>query len=328
MAFHPDFDYVALEANTPQMPGAPSLPQARVGDPDTQPVYIVAAELAEQVAAACKLGPTKELARFKGAVLDRVTFQHPFLDRTILGVLATYVTADTGTGAVHTAPSHGADDFYTGQRYGLDPTSRVDAGGHIHVDPDSWHSPQPPAYDGLNVWKANPVIVAMLEERGALMGGAQLEHSYPHCWRCHHPVIFRATEQWFISLETPMKRADGSETTFRQLAIEEIDKVVWDPAWGKERITNMIATRPDWCISRQRIWGVPIAVFMCEGCGKPIIDAALNARSSTCSSARAPRRGTLSRSNPFCRLAPSARSAAAKRFAKKPTFSTSGSTPA
>ncbi len=126
------------------------------------------------------------------------------------------------------------------------------------------------------MWKANPVIVAMLEERGALMAGSQFEHSYPHCWRCHHPIIFRATEQWFISLETPMKRADGSETTFRQLAIDEIDKVVWDPAWGKERITNMIATRPDWCISRQRIWGVPIAVFMCEGCNQPIVNAELN----------------------------------------------------
>jgi isoleucyl-tRNA synthetase len=259
VAFHPDFDYVALEAESGE-------------------VYLVAAALAEQVAAACRLGHTRELAHFKGAVLDRVTFQHPFLERSILGVLATYVTADTGTGAVHTAPAHGADDFYTGQRYGLDPTCRVDAGGHIHVDPDSWHSAQPPAYDGLNVWKANPIIVAMLEERGALLGGGQLEHSYPHCWRCHHPVIFRATEQWFISLETPMKRADGSETTFRKVAIEEIDKVVWDPAWGKERITNMIATRPDWCISRQRIWGVPIAVFLCEGCNQPIIDSALNRR--------------------------------------------------
>jgi isoleucyl-tRNA synthetase len=276
VAFHPDFEYVALEANPPQMPGAPSLPQARVRDHETQPVYIVAAELAGQVADACKLGPTKELARFKGAVLDRVTFQHPFLDRTILGVLATYVTADTGTGAVHTAPSHGADDFYTGQKYGLDPTSRVDAGGHIHVDPAAWPQVNPPAFDRMKVWAANPVIVAMLEERGALLGGAQLEHSYPHCWRCHHPVIFRATEQWFISLETPIKSAQNEEKTFRQLAIEEIDKVVWDPAWGKERITNMIATRPDWCISRQRIWGVPIAVFMCEGCNQPIIDAALN----------------------------------------------------
>jgi isoleucyl-tRNA synthetase len=257
VAFHPDFEYVALETVSGE-------------------VYIVAAALAEQVAIACKLGPTKELARFKGAVLDRVTFQHPFLDRSILGVLATYVTADTGTGAVHTAPAHGVDDFYTGQRYGLDPTARVDAGGHIHFDPDSWPQAQPPAYDGLTVWKANPVIVAMLEERGALLSGSQFEHSYPHCWRCHHPIIFRATEQWFISLETPMKRADGSETTFRQLAIDEIDKVVWDPAWGKERITNMIATRPDWCISRQRIWGVPIAVFMCEGCNQPIVNAELN----------------------------------------------------
>ncbi|MGB8845330.1 MAG: isoleucine--tRNA ligase, partial [Terracidiphilus sp.] len=276
VAFHPDFDYVAMEANPPQMPGAPSLPQARVGNHDTQPVYIVAAELAAQVAEACKLGPTKELARFKGAALDRVTFQHPFLERSILGVLATYVTADTGTGAVHTAPSHGADDFYTGQKYGIDPTSRVDAAGHIHVDPAVWPHANPPAFEGMKVWAANPVIVAMLEERGALMGGAQLEHSYPHCWRCHHPVIFRATEQWFISLETPIKSVQGQEKTYRQLAIEEIDKVVWDPAWGKERITNMIATRPDWCISRQRIWGVPIAVFMCEGCSLPIINADLN----------------------------------------------------
>ena len=264
VAFHPDFDYVALETEAGQV--------------SEGEIYIVAAALAEQVAAACNLGPTKELARFKGAALDRVTFQHPFLDRSILGVLATYVTADTGTGAVHTAPAHGVDDFHTGQRYGLDPTARVDAGGHIHLDPDSWHQAQPPAYDGLTVWKANPVIVAMLEERGALMAGSQFEHSYPHCWRCHHPIVFRATEQWFISLETPMKRADGSDTTYRQLAIDEIDKVVWDPAWGKERITNMIATRPDWCISRQRIWGVPIAVFMCEGCNKPIFDAPLNRR--------------------------------------------------
>jgi len=260
VAFHPDFEYVALA--TGPTPGAP--------------VYIVAAELASSVIAACKLGEAVELARFKGSRLDRVTFQHPFLDRSILGVNATYVTADTGTGAVHTAPAHGADDFYTGQRYGLDPTCRVDATGHIHVDPIAWNLATPPAFDGLKVWAANPVILAMLEERGALLAVNDLEHSYPHCWRCHKPVIYRATEQWFIGMETPVKRADGTETTFRQLAIEEIDKVVWDPAWGKERITNMIATRPDWCISRQRIWGVPIAVFMCTGCQKPILDPALN----------------------------------------------------
>jgi isoleucyl-tRNA synthetase len=259
VAFHPDFEYVALQA----------------GDE----VYIVAAELAAAVVAACNLGAggnLEELARFKGSVLERATFQHPFLDRSILGVLATYVTADQGTGAVHTAPAHGADDFYTGQRYGLDPTCRVDAVGRIHRGPGGLAAGHAACLRGMKVWAANPVILAMLEERGALLASRDLEHSYPHCWRCHKPVIYRATEQWFIGLETPVKRADGSETTFRQLAIEEIDKVVWDPAWGKERITNMIATRPDWCISRQRIWGVPIAVFMCEGCQQPILDPALN----------------------------------------------------
>jgi isoleucyl-tRNA synthetase len=256
VAFHPDFDYVALAE----------------GDQ----VFIVAAELAAAVAAACKLGSTTELARFKGSVMERATFQHPFLERSILGVLATYVTADTGTGAVHTAPAHGAEDFYTGVHYNIDLTCRVDASGRIHVDPEAWPLATPPAFDGMKVWAANPVIIAMLEERGALLASSDLEHSYPHCWRCHHPVIFRATEQWFISLETPVEDAKGEKKTFRQQAIEEIDKVIWDPAWGKERITNMIATRPDWCISRQRIWGVPIAVFLCEGCQKPIMDPALN----------------------------------------------------
>ena len=279
VAFHPDFEYVALEAGDYPDAGAPDPSPLGTGDlKSTPPVYIVAAELAQQVIAACNLGSTTELARFKGSLLERTTFQHPFLDRSILGVLATYVTADQGTGAVHTAPSHGADDFYTGQRYGLDPTCRVDASGRIHVDPDAWHQDAPPAFDGKKVWAANPIIIAMLEESGALLATSDLNHSYPHCWRCHHPVIFRATEQWFIGLETPVERADGSKTTYRQLAIEEIDRVVWDPAWGKERITNMIATRPDWCISRQRIWGVPIAVFLCENCNQPVLDAALNRR--------------------------------------------------
>jgi isoleucyl-tRNA synthetase len=266
VTFHPDFEYVALAAS---------------GDPKaaasvTDPVYIVAAELAPTVVAACKLGNTTELARFKGSQLEHTTFKHPFLERSILGVLGTYVTADQGTGAVHTAPSHGADDFYTGQRYSLDQTCRVDASGHLHADPQSWLLAAAAPFEDKTVWEANPIVVAMLEERRALLAVSDLEHSYPHCWRCHNPVIFRATEQWFISLETPMKRPDGSETSFRQLTIEEIDKVIWDPSWGKERITNMIATRPDWCISRQRIWGVPIAVFMCEGCNNPIIDAALD----------------------------------------------------
>jgi isoleucyl-tRNA synthetase len=265
VAFHPDFEYVAMQVTEAC---------GQYGQ-----VVIVALDRLGQVAV--DIGPEnfpecEEIARFKGSQLDRVTFQHPFLDRSILGVNATYVTADTGTGAVHTAPAHGMDDFFTGVRYGLDPTCRVDAGGHVHVDPAAWDRSTPPAFEGKKVWAANPVIIAMLQESGALLASKDLEHSYPHCWRCHKPVIYRATEQWFIGMETPVKDAQGVEKPFRQLAIEEIDKVVWDPAWGKERITNMIATRPDWCISRQRIWGVPIAVFMCEKCNQPILDAALN----------------------------------------------------
>ena len=281
VAFHPDFDYVALATNEPSRApsdsGAPSnptaLPSDWVGDDHDGPVYIVAAELASQVIAACKLQGASEIARFKGAMLEHTTFQHPFLDRSVLGVLGTYVTADTGTGAVHTAPSHGAEDFYTGQKYGLDLTCRVDSTGRIHVDESAWPFAAPPPYDGLTVWKANPIIIAMLTERGALLASGDLEHSYPHCWRCHNPVIFRATEQWFINID---HEVPGTGKSLRRLTIEEIDKVTWDPAWGKERITNMMATRPDWCISRQRIWGVPIAVFMCQDCNLPVIDSGVN----------------------------------------------------
>jgi isoleucyl-tRNA synthetase len=262
VAFHPNFEYVALAAG--QEPGAP--------------VYIVASALAASVATACKLAEPIVLARFPGDRLDRATFQHPFLNRSILGVNADYVTADQGTGAVHTAPAHGADDFYTGVRYGLDPTCRVDAAGVIHYDQSVWAGSEPPPFDGKRIFAANPLIIELLKERGALLGREDIQHSYPHCWRCHNPVIFRATEQWFIGLETPVLRADGSETTFRQLTVEQIATVKWDPAWGQERITNMIATRPDWCISRQRIWGVPIAVFLCNACNAPVEDASLNAR--------------------------------------------------
>ena len=242
VAFHPDFDYVALEFEGQ--------------------IYIVAEALAAVVREACKLEAATEIARFQGVKLDRVVFQHPFLDREVLGVNATYVTADAGTGAVHTAPSHGADDFYTGGRYGLDQTTKVDAAGRIF---DGL-----PEYDGLKVFDANAPIIELLQSRGALMGRSEIYHSYPHCWRCHKPIIFRATEQWFINMDTPIKRDDGSPTTFRQYALDEIEQVKWDPTWGKERIANMVQSRPDWCISRQRIWGVPIPVFSCAKCGKLI----------------------------------------------------------
>ncbi|HEX7158716.1 MAG TPA: class I tRNA ligase family protein, partial [Edaphobacter sp.] len=249
VAFNPELDYVAL----------------RNVDGN---VYIVAEALAAQTREACNLLQSVEIARFKGTRMDRVTFQHPFLDREILGVNADYVTTEQGTGAVHTAPAHGADDFYTGAKYGLSQLCNVDAAGRLRNGL--------PEYEGQQVFKANPAIIELVAARGALMGRSEIHHSYPHCWRCHNPVIFRATEQWFIGMETPMKSPDGNETTFRQRALDEINNVVWDPSWGRERIYNMIETRPDWCISRQRIWGVPIAVFLCEGCHQPLNNAEIN----------------------------------------------------
>jgi isoleucyl-tRNA synthetase len=235
-------------------------------------VYVVAEALIESVRAACGLiGDLKSaqvIARFPGTKLDRVAFAHPFLDREVLGVNADYVTTEQGTGAVHTAPAHGPDDFATGQRYELPLTCNVDAQGKLRN-----YDGMP--FDGMFVQKANPVIKELVRERGALMGEYDLRHSYPHCWRCHKPLIFRATEQWFISMETPMLSPKGN-ATFRERALDEISRVTWDPAWGEERISNMIATRPDWCISRQRTWGVPIAVFLCERCHEPLNDEAIN----------------------------------------------------
>src|SRR5579871_2065156 len=257
VAFNPEMDYVALQ-NTDGS------------------VYIIAEALAASVKAACNLQEATEIAHFKGEKLDRVTFQHPFLDRQIVGALATYVTADQGTGAVHTAPAHGVDDFATGKRYDLPEIQYVDNAGKQRNTGNFGGGGEAQPYDGLTVFKSNPVIIDLLKEKGALLSATSFEHSYPHCWRCHHPIIVRATEQWFIGMETPMQNPDGTPTTFRQRALDEIAAVTWDPAWGQDRISNMIATRPDWCISRQRIWGVPIAVFLCEQCHTPLNDKAIN----------------------------------------------------
>jgi isoleucyl-tRNA synthetase len=286
VAFNPALEYVALacEGGT----------------------YLVAQALLSEVIVHCNLmsaahsgEPASQgdiVAIFPGTALEGATFTHPFLDRSVVAALASYVTSDQGTGAVHTAPAHGVDDFSTGKRYGLPEVQYVDdAGRQMHTERFGGGVPQP--YEGLTVFKSNPVIIELLRERGALLAASHFEHSYPHCWRCHNPVITRATEQWFIAMETPMpepppeivilsdSRSEEPKdlrlpdtATLRQRALQEIKRVTWDPAWGEERITNMVATRPDWCISRQRIWGVPIAVFLCRGCGVPLKDAAVNRR--------------------------------------------------
>ncbi len=252
IAFHPEFEYVAVRI----------LEDAETWGRGN--VYIVAKGLLPSLAASAALPAHDIIAEFLGQKLEHAFFAHPFLPREVLGVMADYVTAEQGTGGVHTAPAHGPDDFATGRKYALSQVCDVDEAGRLRNGL--------PEYDNLNVHKANAPIIELLKQRGALMAQGEIQHSYPHCWRCHRPVIYRATEQWFIGMETPMPNGQS----FRERALNEITKVTWDPAWGQERISNMIATRPDWCISRQRIWGVPIAVFLCQECHAPLDNPEIN----------------------------------------------------
>ena len=242
IAFNPKFEYVAAEA----------------GDA----VYIVAADLLQVTAEKCGWTEPRVLAKFPGAKLDRVVFRHPFLDRDSLGLLADHVTLEQGTGAVHTAPGHGQEDYVSARQYGIEVYCPVDAAGRFfHATGAAGRLPE--ELIGKTVWEANPLVIEILKAHGALLAMEKLAHSYPHCWRCHKPVIFRATEQWFIGME---------RNDFRRHALEAVRRARWIPEWGQERISNMIASRPDWCISRQKAWGVPIIVFYCEGCREPFID--------------------------------------------------------
>jgi isoleucyl-tRNA synthetase len=201
------------------------------------------------------------VAEAKGRDLLGLRFRHPWLDRDSPVVLGDYVTLDAGTGVVHTAPGHGWDDYLTGVQYGLEIYCPVDEAGRF--------TPEVEGLAGKRVFDANPEIVERLRSIGALLSAGTETHSYPICWRCKKPIIFRATEQWFIGLDI-----DG----LRERTLAAIGRVRWFPAWGEERIRNMIATRPDWCISRQRLWGVPIPAFYCSGCGAAILTAELARR--------------------------------------------------
>lgn len=241
VAFHPDFEYAAV----------------RVGDE----TLVLAKEMVESVMEAMEIKDYSIAGTFSAKGLEKRKCRHPFLDRDSLLVLANYVTLEAGTGCVHTAPGHGADDYLTGLRYDLEILSPVDSEGRYTEEAGQYAGQQVPA--------VNKTINADMAESGALLHEDSIEHSYPHCWRCKKPVMYRATPQWFISME---------ENDLQKKALSEIDNVEWTPAWGKQRIASMVENRPDWCLSRQRTWGVPITVVSCTDCGEVVKSDALVAK--------------------------------------------------
>lgn len=220
-----------------------------------QEIYLLAAGLAESVMKAAKIEEYTILAKLKGADLEGMIFSHPFIERESPIVLGDHVTLEQGTGCVHTAPGHGQEDFEVGMKYGLPIINPVDHAGRFTAEGGK--------FEGLLVHDANVPVIKELAERSMLLGKGSVKHQYAHCWRCKNPIIYRATEQWFASV-------DG----FRDAALKAIEEVQWIPEWGEDRIRNMVRDRQDWCISRQRVWGLPIPIFYCTKCNEHIINDA------------------------------------------------------
>ena len=216
--------------------------------------YIMASELADGAMAAAEKTDYETVAKFKGAELEYMVARHPFIDRDSLIIVGDHVTLESGTGCVHTAPGHGVDDFEVCRRY-------PEIGMVVPVDSKGVLTEEAGMFKGLPTEEANKKIAVWLDENGYLFALKKIIHQYPHCWRCKQPILFRATEQWFCSI-----------SAFADKAVEEISKVRWVPEWGEGRITGMVRDRSDWCISRQRTWGVPIPMFYCEDCGKEYIN--------------------------------------------------------
>ncbi len=235
ISLHPEYDYAAVETGGR--------------------VLMMADALLKQAVEKFGIKQYKVIEKFKGKKLEGLKARHPFIDRDSLVILGEHVTLDAGTGAVHTAPGHGQEDYEAGLRYGLDIYAPVDNKGRFTQEAGE--------FAGQQVFKANKAVIELLKTKGALMAEEKISHSYPHCWRCKNPVIFRATEQWFISMK--------SKGLLKQ-TVEAVQTVTWVPAWGKERFLSMVENRPDWVISRQRAWGVSIVAFKCKACGELLLE--------------------------------------------------------